>query len=307
MKYSPKPLKSDRIHRRAAAAGRPTAASAPRRARALDPVANRFEALLMAFFDRLFQRIPRPRPEPQRLQRCSIVTHRGEFDNHRVFENTLPAFERALDCGVWGLEFDVRWTRDLVPVVIHDTDTRRVFGGDAVIAQTCWSDLNVSYPMIPALEEVVRRYGRRAHLMVEVKLEPYPAPEYQNRLLADLLSDLTPQSHYHLISLAPEVLDRFDRLPDRAKMPIARANVNSMLTRIRQKNYGGLLGHYVLLTDRVLRRCRRLDRPVGTGFVNSQNCLFRELHRGVQWLFSDRAGAMQAAVDRAFTTAGQSA
>ena len=130
----------------------------------------------MAFFDRLFQRIPRRCPQQQILRRCKIVTHRGEFDNHRVFENTLPAFDRALALGVWGLEFDVRWTRDLCPVVIHDPDTRRVFGGETFIARTCYADLNVSYPMIPTLEEVVDRYGGRVHLMVELKRETLPAP-----------------------------------------------------------------------------------------------------------------------------------
>lgn len=273
----------------------------------LDPVSSRFEAFLMAFFDRLFQRIPRRCPPPPILRRCNLVTHRGDFDNRRVFENTMAAFARALDQGVWGLEFDVRWTRDLRPVVIHDADTQRVFGGDQVIAKTCYTDLKISCPLIPALEEVVHRFGRRAHLMVELKREPFPAPEYQNRYLADLLSELTPQTDYHLISLTPEVLDRFDRLPARAKMPIARVHVDRMVTRMRQKHYGGLLGHYLLLTDRVVRRCRGLNRPVGTGFVNSKNCLFRELQRGVRWVFSDRAVEMQAAIDAVFTTGGERA
>lgn len=270
-------------------------------------IAERCESLLMAFFDRLFQRIPRRCPTTKMRHRFRIVSHRGEYDNLRVYENTMPAFERALAGGVWGLEFDVRWTRDLHPVVIHDPDTGRVFGGDLVIARTCYADLKVSCPMIPALEEVVHRFGRRVHLMVEVKQEHYPAPESQDRILADLFSGLTPQSHYHLISLNPAVLDRFNRLPAQAKMPIARLHVDRMVAQVRRKNYGGLLGHYVLIDNRVLRRCRHMNRPVGTGFVNSKNCLFREFGRGVRWVFSDRAAAMQAVVDRVFTNPGHRA
>lgn len=38
----------------------------------------------------------------------------------------MAAFKRAMDCGADGIEFDVRLSRDGVPVVIHDADLRRV-------------------------------------------------------------------------------------------------------------------------------------------------------------------------------------
>jgi glycerophosphoryl diester phosphodiesterase len=47
-----------------------------------------------------------------------LVAHRG---NARDFpENTLPAFESALDLGLQFLELDVQLSADGVPVVIHD-------------------------------------------------------------------------------------------------------------------------------------------------------------------------------------------
>src|SRR5688500_15232326 len=47
-----------------------------------------------------------------------IVGHRGASAG--APENTLAAFRRAIDDGAEGLEFDVRLSRDGVPVVIHD-------------------------------------------------------------------------------------------------------------------------------------------------------------------------------------------
>ena len=37
---------------------------------------------------------------------------------------------------------------------------------------------------------------------------------------------------------------------------------------------------------------------MATGYVNSKNCLFRELNRGVEWIFSDNAVELQKMVDQ---------
>lgn len=52
-----------------------------------------------------------------------IIGHRGA--SLIAPENTLAAFARALSDGADGIEFDVRLTRDGVPVVIHDSTLRR--------------------------------------------------------------------------------------------------------------------------------------------------------------------------------------
>ena len=65
--------------------------------------------------------------ERTRLMDCRIISHRGEHDNRNVFENTLKSFDKALESGIFGIEFDLRWTKDLKPVVFHDGNTKRLF------------------------------------------------------------------------------------------------------------------------------------------------------------------------------------
>ena len=55
-----------------------------------------------------------------------LIGHRGYPS--KFPENTRLGFERALDTGVGYVELDVQLTRDLVPVVYHDRDTKRVSG-----------------------------------------------------------------------------------------------------------------------------------------------------------------------------------
>lgn len=55
-----------------------------------------------------------------------IIGHRGA--SAVAPENTIAAFREALAVGAEGIEFDVRLTRDGVPVVIHDSTLRRTGG-----------------------------------------------------------------------------------------------------------------------------------------------------------------------------------
>src|SRR5215813_13746554 len=52
-----------------------------------------------------------------------IIGHRGA--SALAPENTIAAFDLALKSGADGIEFDVRLSRDGVPVIIHDETLRR--------------------------------------------------------------------------------------------------------------------------------------------------------------------------------------
>lgn len=251
--------------------------------------------------DVLYRRYPQPVPDDKRLKHCRLISHRGDHENSALLENTVPAFEAAVAGGVWGIEFDVRWTQDLQPVVIHDTDTRRLFGTGIIIRQSTYGELRQAHPLIPHLEEVVHAFGGRVHLMVELKEEPYPDPEHQRRRLEGILSSLTPQRDFHLISLTPKLFDVIGFVPERVLLPIAQVNIGAMSKLAATRGFGGLLGHYVMMTDSVVKKHHQLGQVTGTGFVDSKNCLFRELNRGITWLFSNRAAGMQSIVNACLT------
>lgn len=249
---------------------------------------------LIKFADRIFKHITRPRPDLQQLRRCKIVSHRGEHDNQHVFENTIAAFDRVQAHGAWGIELDVRWTRDLLPVVFHDKNTQRLFQNGTEICRVTFAELNAAFPLIPKLEDVIERYGVTMHLMVEIKEEFYPDSLYQNRVLKEIFKQLQPVKDYHLISLAPQVFDLIDFVPAPAFLPVAELNVKHMSKMAVEKKYGGLLGHYALLNHKILKKHHSLGQKVGTGFIESKNCLFRELNRHVEWLFTNNTVELQA-------------
>ncbi len=247
----------------------------------------------MGVADAAMALLPRRRPERAALERCRIVSHRGEHDNRGVRENTLAAFAAARDAGVWGIEFDVRFTADLVPVVCHDPDTARVFGRDLTLSAVNFASLRSACPEIPTLAEVLDEFGADRHLMIELKAEPWPDPQGQAGILADLLAPLTPVADYHLLSLDAGMFDRVGFAPATCCMPVAELNVRAMSELALQRGYAGIGGHYLLLGERLRRRHAAVGQQLGVGFPASANCLARELNRGIQWIFSNDAAKLQ--------------
>lgn len=68
-----------------------------------------------------------------------IIGHRGA--SAVAPENTMAAFREAIAAGADGIEFDVRLTRDGVPIVIHDSTLHRTAGLPQRIADLTWSEL----------------------------------------------------------------------------------------------------------------------------------------------------------------------
>jgi glycerophosphoryl diester phosphodiesterase len=69
-----------------------------------------------------------------------IIGHRGA--SAVAPENTMAAFREAHAVGADGIEFDVRLTRDGVPVVIHDSTLRRTGGLPNRVADLTWAEIS---------------------------------------------------------------------------------------------------------------------------------------------------------------------
>jgi len=140
---------------------------------------------------------------------------------------------------------------------------------------------------------VVERFGGRCHLMVEIKAGTLTHPDRQNQVFKALFDRLDPGRDYHLISLRPDEFSLITFVSPAALLPISRLNVRRLEKQVFEKGYGGLTGHFLLMTGARLRRLHTAGRCAGTGFANHRRILFREINRGVDWIFSDRAVHLQ--------------
>jgi glycerophosphoryl diester phosphodiesterase len=247
------------------------------------------EKYLQDAVDSFYSILPRPRPELSALWNCKIVSHRGEHNNIDIMENTLDAFEPVYRDGVWGIELDIRWSKDLQPVVIHDADCARVFHSPLAIREHSLAEIQARIPQISGLQQVIEKYGKKLHLMIEIKQEDFPDIELQRSRLGELLSGLTPSEDYHLLALNTGLFDLFDIAPNSAMLPVAEFNLARLSKRAINNRYAGISGQYLLLTNRQIKKHHQKTQKIGVGFVRSRFSFYRELNRDIDWIFTNHA------------------
>ncbi len=221
-----------------------------------------------------------------------IVAHRGAHGpgpKGYLVENTLPAFDLCVEEQIWGIEMDVHLTQDNHLVVHHDPHCGRVFNRpDLIIKDTSVIQLRNEVPDIPLLTEVIERYSGTLHLMIEVKVCGREQPALIDSL-THALSSLTPEQDYHLLSLVPDYLTGFSKLPASALIDVAEFNTRDILLKNRQLGHGAIAGSFALLTSKRVRKLQNAGIKVGTGMVEHPDILRREASRGIEWVFSNNA------------------
>jgi glycerophosphoryl diester phosphodiesterase len=99
-----------------------------------------------------------------------IIGHRGA--SAIAPENTMAAFRKAIEVGSDGIEFDVRLSRDSVPVIIHDSTLRRTTGLPHRVADLTWAQLESLKVAVPSLEQLFTLFATNSlGLYLEMKCD----------------------------------------------------------------------------------------------------------------------------------------
>jgi len=111
-----------------------------------------------------------------------IIAHRGYSEKYP--ENTLVAFQSALDGNADMIELDITLSRDREIAVIHDDTLERTTNGSGEVADYglnelkaldagSWFDERFSGERIPTLEEVFDLVKGRTWINIEIKVSAY--------------------------------------------------------------------------------------------------------------------------------------
>lgn len=225
--------------------------------------------------DCLFELRHYPQPGSDRA-RPLTVAHRGAWSSS-VAENTLPAFREAARLGAWGIELDVRFCRDGVAVVNHDPDLRRCYGRGEQVCDLDSCDLPGS---LCRLADVLSVPG--VHFFIEIK-EKLNAD--QVRELQRLLGGLRVGKDYHFLALDPSLVHQAF-LPS-AWILVGEVNLAPFVRESLHRGLGGVAGHYLGMTTKLIDELHSEGQKAGTGFVPSKNIFYREWARGVDFVFTN--------------------
>ena len=111
-----------------------------------------------------------------------LAAHRG--DRKMYTENTIPAFESAIESGVDMIETDIQMSRDGIPIIMHDSNTVRTTGTDGVIRDMtleeikqldagAWFSEKFRHISVPTVTEFIELI-KDTELLVNWELKDYP-------------------------------------------------------------------------------------------------------------------------------------
>ena len=109
--------------------------------------------------------------------RMMVAAHRG--DSYNFFENTMEAYREAVKVGADMIEIDVRLTKDLVPVLIHDEKVDRTTDSIGYVRDFTYEELNkinaggkYDFQNIPKLEELLQLI-KETGVLLNLELKEY--------------------------------------------------------------------------------------------------------------------------------------
>jgi glycerophosphoryl diester phosphodiesterase len=200
-----------------------------------------------------------------------LLGHRG--GRRYTPENTLPAFELALEHGCDGFEFDVRLTADRRAIICHDP---KLAGID--VARNTYTEIYHRAGGAPCLEHVLVRFASRAFLDIELKVAGL------EDTVAARMQESPAGQGYVVSSFYPEVV----------KAVAERGLVTGFIcdTQRELARWTGLPGQYVIphykLVDRgVVEEIHAGARKVFVWTVNDERQMRRLAEWGVDAIISD--------------------
>lgn len=224
--------------------------------------------------------------------------HRG-LHGTQIPENSLPAFLAATQHG-YGIELDVRLTKDGKVVVFHDVSAKRMCGvakniSDMTLAEIRSLRLSGTIYTVPTLSEVLSLVDGRSPLLIEIKGEG--KEEKLCRAVSELLD--TYPGAFAVQSFSPLVLGWFKRYRPR----FARGLLVCKLKTVKGRRHprltafalSGMLTNVIARPDFIsvsgshlkspaVRICLSLFKCRGFVWTVRKNTQYRRVHR--QGLFA---------------------
>jgi len=202
-----------------------------------------------------------------------LLGHRGSRSDKSVRENTLAAFDLALEQGCDGFEFDVRLSAAGQAVICHDERVRGV-----EIARST-ADLG-SELALPLLQQVLTRYQASAFLDIELKVVG------QEGITLDWLKAHPPARGYVVSSFLPAVLENiYDK---DAAVPLGLiCETSRQMARWTELPVQYVIPHYRLVREKSLIEMQKAGKKVFVWTVNSASRIKQFAAWGVDGIISD--------------------
>lgn len=236
-----------------------------------------------------------------------VIAHRGA--SGLAPENTLSAFQKALEIGVDRIEMDLRQTLDGEVVVLHDKTIVRTTNGWGSVRKLpltkvkkysagSWFHHSFSNEKVPTFREVLELVDGKATLLLEVK-DGSPYHHGIEKRIIELVNEYNANEWCIVQSFNDRILGNFRKLPEfhadmqklfEAFIPVAPFYGGSKFSYKRLRRYDfakevNINRRYV--TPRVVRKVHAMGKKVNVWTVNESEDLAKFVKWGVDGIITD--------------------
>lgn len=246
----------------------------------------------------------------------TIIAHKGA--SGLAPENTMAAFQKALDLGVDQIELDVRHTKDGEIVVFHDQRLDRIardtlgnqITGDmheytlAELKQLdvgSWYDSHYSDQRIPTLKEVLDFIDGKCKVLIEIKHMNHPLyHDFAKKLVEIILGEKNGEDWIILQSYEPRYLDEVHELDplietkalivgeDSAPLLAFYIETRVHMGRAKENNRMKAINpHWEALSPRRVFQMHAKGYEVHAYPVNERKDMIKMLNAGVDGIITD--------------------
>jgi glycerophosphoryl diester phosphodiesterase len=235
----------------------------------------------------------------ENFPRPIIFAHRGDLAH--APENTLPAFQQAIQKGADGVELDAKLTADGHVIVFHDSTVDRTTNGTGRASTFTleairkldagkWFNEKFSGTQVPLLEEVFETVGRDK--LINIELKNYFTPRDGLVLkICELIKRHNNHSQILFSSFYPSNLKvAAQTLPEVPRGLLTMPGLLGLWAR----SFGFMFGNYQALHPHIssasreqMQRAHRLNRRVNVWTANTPEEIIRLKEWGADGIFTD--------------------
>ncbi len=228
----------------------------------------------------------------QLFKKTMIAAHRGY--SSEAPENTIPAFEAAIDHFADYVELDVQETKDGVVIVMHDSDFRRVAGVNKRVWKVDYDEVKTydvggwfseeyAGTTIPTLEEVMIMSKGKLKLNIEIKLKGHE--QNLEKSVVELIEKYEMEDECVVTSFQSKALKNVKSFNENIKtgyiLNVAYGNFSGV------KFADALSVNYSFASQALINNAHSTGKEVYVWTVNTADAVNEMIQRGADMIITD--------------------
>lgn len=222
-----------------------------------------------------------------------ITAHRGSSVEYP--ENTIPAFEAAIDCGADWVELDVQQTADGVLIVMHDSNLYRTTGLNKDVWEVTYDEIReldagshkgeeFADVRISTLEEVLETLKGRVFLNIELKPTGHET-DFVKQVI-DLINQYEMADECMLASMSYKILTEAKEYDSNIRTIYVMTSSYGYFADLEDVDVFSVKHSYI--TEYIVESVHLQGKQICAWTVNSQKTMERMINMGVDNLITDK-------------------